>query len=82
MNTFRFNLIENPIGACVRFGGDADPDGTGNAFHDNVCRDIAGEYGVKQMRTPQGPVCGNRFDGALPTKRLSYDRRVDPTAPC
>jgi hypothetical protein len=81
-NTFRFNTIENALGACVRFGGDADPDGTGNAFHDNVCRDIGGEYGVKQMRTPQGPVCGNRFEGVLPSEGLSRDEEVDPTASC
>jgi hypothetical protein len=81
-NTFRFNTIENALGACIRFGGDADPDGTGNAFHDNVCRDISGEWGVKQMRTPQGLICGNRFEGSLPSEGLSREEDVDPTAPC
>jgi hypothetical protein len=81
-NTFRFNVVENAVGACVRFGGDADPDGTGNAFENNVCRDIAGEYGVKQMRLPQGLICGNRFEGTLPSERRSRDETVDPTAPC
>jgi hypothetical protein len=81
-NIFRFNTVENAVGACVRFGGDAEPEGTGNEFSNNVCRDISGEYGVKQMRSPQGAVCGNRFEGALPSERISRDEAIDPAAPC
>jgi hypothetical protein len=80
-NVFRFNLVESAQGACVRFGGDSDPDGTGNAFYGNVCRNIGG-YGVKQMRTPQGPVCANRFEEPLPGDGLSKDSSVDPRAAC
>lgn len=81
-NTFRFNLVEGPDGACVRFGGDEEPDGTGNHFYGNTCVDVGGEYGVKQQRDPQGTVCGNRFEGSTPAERLSRNDEVDPTAPC
>jgi hypothetical protein len=80
-NTFRFNVITDAVGACVRFGGDSDPDGTGNHFYGNVCRNIGG-YGVKQMRTPQGIVCGNTFEGTGPNDGLSKQSGVDPTAAC
>jgi hypothetical protein len=81
-NIFRFNLVEDTDGACVRFGGDEEPDGTGNDFYGNLCRDIGGEYGVAQQAEPQGNVCGNRFEGSKPEERLSRDENVDPTAPC
>ena len=81
-NVFRFNLIEGAEGACIRFGGDDEPDGTGNDFYGNVCEDISGEYGVKQQRDPQGLVCGNVFAGSAPSTRLSRNKSVDPTASC
>jgi hypothetical protein len=81
-NVFRFNLIEGADGACVRFGGDEEPDGTGNDFYGNLCRDIGGEYGVAQQADPQGAVCGNRFEGDAPQERLSRNKSVDPTAAC
>ena len=81
-NVFRFNLVENAAGACIRFGGDDEPDGTGNDFYGNVCRDIGGEYGVKQQRDPQGLVCGNVFAGSAPSTRPSRNKGVDPTAAC
>jgi hypothetical protein len=80
-NTIRFNRVQGAQGACVRFGGDVDPDGTGNNFYGNVCEDIDGEHGVKQMRDPQGLVCDNLFLGRQPDE-LSRDDQVDPTAPC
>jgi hypothetical protein len=81
-NVFRFNVVDGADGACVRFGGDDEPDGTGNDFYGNVCRNIGGEYGVAQQAEPQGVVCGNRFEGSMPEERLSRDESVDPTAPC
>ena len=81
-NTFRFNLIIDTQGACVRFGGDSAPDGTGNDFYGNICRDIKGSYGIAQQRTPQGIVCGNRFEGGQPDERTSRDKTVDPAAAC
>jgi len=81
-NTFRFNLIEDAAGACARFGGDDDPDGTGNDFYGNHCEDIGSEFGIRQQREPQGLVCANTFGGTLPEERLSRDDDVDPTAPC
>jgi hypothetical protein len=81
-NVFRFNMIEKTTGACVRFGGDEEPDGSGNSFYGNLCRDIAGEYGVNQQVEPQGPVCGNRFEGSAPRKKISRTNGVDPTAAC
>jgi hypothetical protein len=81
-NIFRFNLITDTVGACVRFGGDDAPDGTGNDFYGNTCRNIKGDYGVSQQRTPQGNVCANRFEGQMPSERVSRDKGVDPTAPC
>ncbi len=81
-NVFRFNLVEGADGACIRFGGDDEPDGTGNDFYGNVCQDISGEYGVKQQRDPQGLVCGNTFGGSPPSTRLSRNKGVDPTARC
>ena len=80
-NVFRYNLVESAKGACMRFGGDSSPDGTGNSFYGNVCRSIEG-YGVKQMMTPQGAVCGNRFDPPLPLSGLSKDSSIDPRAAC
>ena len=81
-NTFRFNLVEKTTGACARFGGDEDPDGTGNSFYGNRCRDISGEWGVAQQRSPQHYVCGNTFEGSRPEEGLSRDKKVDPTAGC
>jgi hypothetical protein len=81
-NVFRFNVVNGADGACVRFGGDDEPDGTGNDFYGNVCRDIGGEYGVAQQADPQGTVCGNTFEGSKPKERLSRNKSVDPTAPC
>ena len=81
-NVFRFNLVEGADGACVRFGGDDEPEGTGNDFYGNVCTDIGAEYGIKQQRDPQGLVCGNVFSGSPPSERLSRNKSVDPTAAC
>jgi hypothetical protein len=79
-NVFRYNTIEDAAGACVRFGGDDEPEGTGNDFYGNVCRNIAG-YGVKAMRLPQGLVCGNTFESE-PGEGFSNEDSIDPTAPC
>ena len=81
-NVFRFNLVESAEGACVRFGGDEEPDGSGNHFYGNICGDINGEYGVKQQVEPQGLVCDNTFVGGQPNNRLSRSKDIDPTAGC
>lgn len=60
-NTFRYNLIENTLGAAVRLGGDGPTDGIDNNVYGNTFRsNRAGALNIQ--RTQQGKICGNTLD--------------------
>lgn len=57
-NIFRYNTVEDTIGAAIRLGGDAEDDGIDNQVYSNTFRrNAAGLLNIQ--RRPQGKICGN-----------------------
>jgi hypothetical protein len=59
-NTFRYNIIEDNLGAGVRLGGDEETDGTHNNVYENTIRNNK-RGALRILRLPQGTVCGNKL---------------------
>ncbi|MFB7342260.1 nitrous oxide reductase family maturation protein NosD [Streptomyces hydrogenans] len=81
-NTFRYNTVHDNLGAGIRLGGDTATDGTDTGVYGNTVTGNA-SGGVKFMRTPQGPVCGNTMSGNTGGDAVgSYGAQYAPTLPC
>jgi len=84
-NVFRYNVVRNNEGAAFRFGGHEVQGrvyGIGNQAYDNVIGSNRGG-GVKIVVTPQGMVCGNRFEDPGTRQMIGAKAAgTDPSKPC
>jgi hypothetical protein len=75
-NTFRYNTIEDNIGAGIRLGGDEESDGTYNNVYENKLSNNK-RGALRILRLPQGTICGNTL-----TDNGKQDGKVVATTPC
>jgi hypothetical protein len=75
-NTFRFNIIEQNVGAGVRLGGDEEDDGTHNNVYENTIKNNQ-RGALRVVRFPQGAICGNTMNG-----NGDEDAELNAATPC
>ncbi len=78
-NTFRYNTVEETVGAGIRLGGDGDLDGLDNSIYGNIFRNN-GDGVLNVQRLPQGKICGNMI-GSQPKNRDDY-QGIEPAESC
>jgi hypothetical protein len=78
-NTFSANVLVGHLkGAGVRLGGDESDQGVMNNVINNVLTNTDG-YAVKDMRSPQNRICGNRIGDNEAGRSKSG---LNPAKPC